>query len=73
MEKMFKENYNWTSHEMEMLNHVEVFLHKPDIMKKGERFLNTLGEAMIQELTRSKLSFPSGTKREKNSVGSRRK
>jgi hypothetical protein len=62
------DNSNWTAHEMEMLNHVEVFLHKPAIMKKGERFLNALGEGMIQELTRSKISFPSGTKQDKTQL-----
>ena len=65
---MSEENSIWTSHEMEMLTHVEVFLHKPAIMKKGERFLNALGEGMIQELTRSKLSFPSGTRRDKTQL-----
>ena len=62
MENAFEENPNWTSHEMEMLNHVEVFKQKPGIMKKGEHFLNALGEGMIQELTRSKIAFPEGTK-----------
>jgi hypothetical protein len=52
----------WTSHDIEMLNHVEVFLHKPAIMKKGEHFLNALGEGMIQELAHSKIAFPPGTK-----------
>ncbi len=62
MEKAFKKNSNWTSHEMEMLNHVEVFKQKPGIMKKGEHFLNVLGVGMIQELTRCKIAFPAGTK-----------
>jgi hypothetical protein len=52
----------WTPHEIEMLNHVEVFLHKPAIMKKGEHLLNSFGEGMIQELAQSKIAFPSGTK-----------
>lgn len=50
---------------MEMLNHVEVFLHKPGIMKKGEDLLNALGEGIMDELTRSKVPFPPGTKLDK--------
>jgi len=68
MQEMSKENSGWSAHDMEMLNHVEVFLHKPNIMKKGERFLNALGEGMVHELTRSKLSFPSGTRRDKTQL-----
>ncbi len=48
-----------------MLNHVEVFLHKPGIMKKGEDLLNALGEGIMDELTRSKVPFPPGTKLDK--------
>lgn len=62
MENAFDENPNWTSNELEMLNHVEVFLRKPAIMKKAEHFLNALGEEMMHELTQSEISFPSGTK-----------
>ena len=62
MKNAFEKNPNWTSHEMEMLNHVEVFKQKPGIMKKGEHFLNALGEGMIQELTRSNIAFPAETK-----------
>jgi hypothetical protein len=59
---------NWTAHELEMLNHVEVFLYKPNIMKKGESFLNSLGEGLIQELANSRIAFPSGTKLEKTQL-----
>jgi len=68
MENVFKENPNWTFHEMEILNHLEVFIHKPGIMKKGEQFLNALGERMIQELTRSQIPFPAGTKLNKTQL-----
>ena len=68
MDKTFEEKPNWTSREMEMLNHVEVFLQKPSIMKKGEHFLNALGEEMIQELTSSKIAFPVETKLNKTQL-----
>jgi len=68
MENAFEENPRWTSHEIEMLNHVEIFIHKPGIMKKAEHFLNSLGEAMIQELTKSKIAFPAGTKLNKTQL-----
>lgn len=65
MKNEFEKNFQWSSHEIELLNHVEVFLQKPGIMKKAERYLNTLGDAMIRELAHSKISFPPDTKREK--------
>lgn len=55
----------WSSHEMEMLTHVEVFLQKPGLMKKAERYLTALGEEMIHELAQSKILFPPDTKLEK--------
>ena len=58
----------WTPHEIEMLNHVEVFLHKPAIMKKGEYLLNEFGQRMIQALEQSKIAFPSGTKLDKTQL-----
>lgn len=68
MKNSFEENPNWTSHEMEMLNHVEVFIQKPGIMKKAEQFLNALGEEMIQKLAQSKIPFPAGTKLNKTQL-----
>ncbi len=68
MNEMSEENSHWTSHEIEMLNHVEVFIHKPAIMKKGEQFLNALGEGMKHELTLTNLSLPSATKRDKTQL-----
>ena len=68
MAKTPEEISTWTSHDMEMLNHVEVFLHKPAIMKKGEHFLNSLGEGMIRELAQNKIAFPPGTKLDKTQL-----
>ncbi len=68
MENTSEENSSWTSHEMDMLNHVEVFIHKPGIMKKGEQFLNALGDAMIRELSRSSIAFPETTKLDKTQL-----
>jgi hypothetical protein len=62
MQNSFNEDPSWTSHEMKMLNHVEVFLSKPAIMKKAEGYLNALGDEMMRELTRSEIPFPAGTK-----------
>jgi hypothetical protein len=68
MENVIKKNSGWTSHEMQMLNHVEVFIHKPGIMKKGEKLLTELGEGMMEELSRSKINFPPGTKLDKTQL-----
>jgi hypothetical protein len=68
MTKAPEEISTWTPHEIEMLNHVEVFLHKPAIMKKGEYFLNAFGERMIQALAQSKIAFPSGSKLDKTQL-----
>lgn len=68
MKEVSDKNSNWTSHEIEMLNHVEVFIHKPAIMKKGERFLNAFSEGMIQELAGNKIAFPPGTKLDKSQL-----
>ncbi len=68
MTKFSEQTSNWTSHEIEMLNHVEVFLHKPAIMKKGESLLSSLGEGMMLELEQSKVPFPPGTKLNKTQL-----
>jgi hypothetical protein len=65
---MTKFSEEWTSHEIGMLNHVEVFLHKPAIMKKGELFLNALGGGIIKELAGSNITFPPGTKLDKTQL-----
>jgi hypothetical protein len=65
MENEIEKNSQWASHEIKLLNHVEVFLHKPGIMKKAEQYLNALGDEMIRELAQSKIPFPPETKLEK--------
>ncbi len=65
MKNEFEKNFHWSSHEIELLNHVEVFLQKPGIMKKAEQYLNALGDEIIRDLTHSKVSFPPNTKLEK--------
>jgi hypothetical protein len=65
MDQNTEKHSQWSSHELDLLNHVEVFLHKPKIMKKAERYLNALGEEMIRELAQSRISFPAETKLEK--------
>lgn len=65
MENEIEKSSHWSSHEIKLINHVEVFLHKPGIMKKAEQYLNALGDAMILELAQSKIPFPPETKLEK--------
>ena len=55
----------WSGHEIALLNHVEVFQHKPGIMKKAEHLLNALGEGMILELRDCNIPFPPETKKDK--------
>ena len=49
----------WSAHELEMINTVDVFIHKPTIMKKAEGYLNHFKEAMIVELAGG--NFPAST------------
>ncbi len=62
MDKIRDDNAQWSPHEMEMLTHVEVFQHKPGIMKKGEDYLKALEQAMVKELAGNESCFPAGTK-----------
>ena len=50
----------WSDHEMQMINTVEVFLHKPAIMKKIELLLNDLNQTLISELATDSRTFPEG-------------
>ena len=68
MENIFEDKPKWSSHEMNMINHVEVFLHKPTIMKKGVQLLTALGDRMIKELIQSEICFPQGTKLNKTQL-----
>jgi len=59
MAPSFSEPIQWSSHELEMINTVDVFIHKPAIMKKAEGYLNHFKEAMTLELAGG--NFPTGT------------
>ena len=59
MTSSFPEPIQWSSHELEMINTVDVFIHKPAIMKKAEGYLNHFKEAMTLELAGG--NFPTGT------------
>lgn len=65
MENGIERISQWSSHEISLLNHVEVFLNKPGIMKKAEQYLNALGDAIIRDLAQNKIPLPPETKREK--------
>jgi len=50
----------WSSHEIEMVNVVDVFQHKPAIMKKAEQYLTQLKEQLVAEIASNCKSFPPG-------------
>lgn len=50
----------WSSHEIAMVNVVDVFQHKPAIMKKAEGYLIQLKERLILEIAADCQSFPPG-------------
>jgi len=62
MKNTKEENHRWSAHEMKMLTHVEVFLHKPALMKKAEDLLKTLEQSMVEELADSRVDLPPGTR-----------
>ena len=41
---------DWCARDLKLINHVEVFQHKPAILKKVENHLIKLKEAMVEEL-----------------------
>jgi len=51
----------WSSLEMNMLQTVDVFQHKPGIMKKAENYLNLLKDAMAGELAGRRIHLPPKT------------
>lgn len=51
-----------------MINSVDVFIHKPSIMKKAESYLATLNEAISAELTQTSHPLPPGTDTVKGQV-----
>ncbi|HIE79157.1 MAG TPA: hypothetical protein EYQ03_00380, partial [Nitrospinaceae bacterium] len=52
---------DWCAKDLELINHIEVFQHKPAILKKVENRLIKLKEAMVEELTACALQLPPGT------------
>lgn len=51
----------WNPREMEWMNHVELFLHKPVILKKAEALLNGFKNAMVRELEAAPAPYPPET------------
>jgi len=58
----------WNPKELQLLNHVEVFLHKPAIMKKAEDRLNGFKDAMARELRDTPASWPMDTDIERGQI-----
>ena len=50
----------WSSHEMAMVNVVDVFQSKPAIMKKVEAYLTQLKDQLVAEIAVNCESFPQG-------------
>ena len=50
----------WSAQEMAMVNVVDVFHHKPAIMKKAEKYLTQLKEGLIANIADNHESFPDG-------------
>ncbi|MFQ5451056.1 MAG: hypothetical protein ACE5E9_10535 [Nitrospinaceae bacterium] len=62
MDDSTPENVKWSDHELKMIRHREVFVHKPAIVKKAEHYLKMFEQAMVQELARGEIQVPTGTK-----------
>ena len=58
----------WSEKELRLVNHVEVFLTKPDILKKVEQRLITLQKALAQEVNLISANLPSGIDLVKNQI-----
>tara|TARA_B100001123_G_scaffold327881_1_gene368872 strand:- start:565 stop:1203 length:639 start_codon:yes stop_codon:yes gene_type:complete len=58
----------WSEKELRLVNHVEVFLTKPDILKKVEHRLITLQKALEQETNRISADLPSELDLVKNQI-----
>ncbi|KMP11737.1 hypothetical protein UR09_02690 [Candidatus Nitromaritima sp. SCGC AAA799-A02] len=52
---------DWSPLETRLINTVDVFVHKPSIMKKIESSLAALKESLVEELSRTDYPCPSGT------------
>ena len=58
----------WSEKELRLINHVEVFLIKPAILKKVEQRLITLQKALEQEINRISAHLPSELDLVKNQI-----
>jgi len=58
----------WCAKDLELINHLEVFQHKPTLLKKVENRLNKLKEAMVEELVSCAPRLPPGTDIEKGQI-----
>ncbi len=54
-------NENFSERELELINEVDLFKHKPTIMKKAESKLESLRHALIEELKVNPTPFPHET------------
>ncbi len=59
---------DWCAKDLELINHIEVFQHKPAILKKVENRLIKLKEAMVEELVSCAPQLPPGTDIEKGQI-----
>ncbi len=59
---------NWFPKDLELISHVEVFQHKPAILKKVEGRLIKLKESMADELTACSSLLPPGTDLKKGQI-----
>ena len=62
------ESYDWCARDLKLINHVEVFLNKPLILKKVENRLIKLKEAMSEELVSCPTPLPPGTDIQKSQI-----
>ena len=51
----------WSDREIELVNEVEIFRLKPEIMKKAENRLTELKDALVREVSETKHLFPPHT------------
>ncbi len=58
----------WTAHDLEMIGHREVFLHKPAILKNAEARLRELESAIAKELAQTAPALPPESKVEKGQL-----
>ncbi|MBT3184194.1 MAG: hypothetical protein HOG63_08420 [Nitrospina sp.] len=63
-----EENESWYANDLQWINHIEVFQHKPVILKKVENRLNKLKELMVEELNFCSVPLPPGTDIEKGQI-----